>query len=113
MVVAAKIVCQLPKLEARTSLSYANQPGVIPSPPPYMQVIAANGIGLMFLMTESFLYLHATDSEFVVNLTGLFLTNNYELRINYYQDIQFDYIGISTTPQQNIIVNTLTLSSAV
>jgi hypothetical protein len=34
------------------------------------------------------------------------------LRINYYQDIQFDYIGVSTSPQQDMNVYTLTPSSA-
>jgi hypothetical protein len=45
-------------------------------------------------------------------LTGLFPTNNFELRINYYQDIEFDSIGVDTTYQPNIIVHTVTASNA-
>ncbi|MGA3061221.1 MAG: hypothetical protein ABSD92_12760 [Candidatus Bathyarchaeia archaeon] len=112
MVVAAKIVWPTTQAGGENFLSYANQPGVIPSPPPYMQVIAPNGTWVNVPDDREFPIPHTTDSEFDVNLTGLFLTNNYELKINYYQNIQFDYIGISTTPQQNIIVNTLPLSSA-
>ena len=48
----------------------------------------------------------------LVNLTGLFPSNDFELRINYYQDIEFDYIGVDTTAQQNTIVHTLTASYA-
>ena len=112
MVVAAKITWPTTQAGGENFLSYANQPGVTPSPPPYMQVKAANGSWVNVPDDREFPIPHVTDSEFDVNLTGLFPTNNYELKINYYQDIQFDYIGISTTPQQNIIVHTLTLSSA-
>ena len=93
-------------------LSYADEPGVMPSPPPYMQVKAENGSWVNVPDDRQFPIPATTDQEFAVNLTGLFPTNNYELRINYYQDIQFDYIGVSTAPQQNIIVHPLTLSSA-
>jgi len=94
-------------------MSYANKPGVMPSPPPYMQVKAKNGSWVNVPDDRQFPIPGTTDQEFVVNLTGLFPTNNFELRINYYQDIQFDYIGINTAPQQNIITYTLTPSSAV
>ena len=93
-------------------MSYANKPGVMPSPPPYMQVKAENGSWVNVPDDRQFPIPSTTDQEFVVNLTGLFPTNNFELRINYYQEIQFDYIGISTSPQQNIINYTLTPSSA-
>ena len=112
LVVAAKIVWPTTSAGGENFMSYANQPGVIPSPPPYMQVLAPNGSWVNVPNDREFPIPHVTNSEFDVNLTGLFPTNNYELKINYYQDIQFDYIGISTTPQQNIIVHTLTLSSA-
>jgi hypothetical protein len=112
MVVAAKIVWPTTLAGGENFMSYANQPGVIPSPPPYMQVIAPNGSWVNVPNDREFPIPHTTNSEFDVNLTGLFPTNNYELKINYYQDIQFDYIGISTTPQQKIIVHTLPLSSA-
>ena len=112
LVVAAKIVWPTTSAGGENFMSYANQPGVIPSPPPYMQVLAPNGSWVNVPNDREFPIPHVTNSEFDVNLTGLFPTNNYELKINYYQDIQFDYIGISTSPQQNIIVHPLTLSSA-
>ncbi len=112
MVVAAKTVWPTEQAGGENFLSYANQPGVTPQPPPYMQVKAANGSWVNVPDDREFPIPHTTDSEFVVNLTGLFPTNNYELKINTWADIQFDYIGISTTPQQNIIVHTITPSSA-
>ena len=51
-------------------------------------------------------------NTFVVNLTGLFPTNNYELRICYYQDISFNYIGVDTTTPQPITVQSITPSYA-
>jgi hypothetical protein len=48
----------------------------------------------------------------VVNLTGLFPTNDYSLRINTYQNITFDYVGVDTSPEQNIIVHTIRPKSA-
>ena len=112
LVVTAKITWPTTSAGGENFMSYANQPGVTPSPPPYMQVMAPNGSWVNVPDDREFPIPHTTDSEFDVNLTGLFPTNNYELKINYYQNIQFDYIGISTMPQQNIIVHNLTLSSA-
>jgi hypothetical protein len=96
----------------QNTLNYANTPGICPSPPPYMQVIAPNGTWVIVPSDREFPIPHVTDSEFVVNLTGLFPTNNYELKINYFQNIKFDYIGINTAPQEDVIVNTITPSSA-
>jgi hypothetical protein len=112
LVVAAKVTWPTTYAGGQNFLNYANTPGICPSPPPYMQVMAANGSWVMVPNDREFPIPHVTDSVFVVNLTGLFPTNNYELKINTYQDIQFDYIGISTTPQQNIIVHTITPSYA-
>jgi hypothetical protein len=112
LVVAAKISWPTTSAGGENFQKYENEPGVIPSPPPYMQVMAANGSWVNVPTDREFPIPHTTDNEFVVNMTGLFPTNNYELKINYYQDIQFDYIGVSTAPQQNIIVHPLTLSSA-
>jgi hypothetical protein len=112
LVVAATTTWPTTQAGGENTLNYANTPGICPSPPPYMQVMAPNGSWVMVPNDREFPIPHVTDSEFVVNLTGLFPTNNYELKINYYQDIQFDYIGISTTPQQNVIVHTITPSSA-
>ena len=42
----------------------------------------------------------------------MFPTNDFELRINYYQQIQFDYIGIDTSAQQDIAIHTVQPSTA-
>ena len=88
-------------------LRYANQPGVTPSPPPFMEVKAQNGSWIRVPENRQFPFPDVTNNVFVVNLTGLFPTSNYELRINTYQDIRFDYIGVDTTSQQNIIMKTI------
>jgi len=112
LVVAARTVWPTTQAGSENFMSYAKKPGVMPSPPPYMQVKAENGSWVNVPADRQFPIPATTDQEFVVNLTGLFPTNNFELRINYYQDIQFDYIGISTSPQQKIVSYTLTPSSA-
>jgi len=112
LVVAARTDWPSTQAGGENFMSYADEPGVMPSPPPYMQVKAENGSWVNVPDDRQFPIPATTDQEFVVNLTGLFPTNNFELRINYYQDIQFDYIGISTSPQQKIITYTLTPSSA-
>ncbi len=93
-------------------LKYASQPGVTPSPPPYLEVKAANGSWVRVPDDREFPLPDVTDTEFVVDLTGLFPTNDYSIRINTYQDIRFDYIGIDTTTQQNLSVHSILPSSA-
>ncbi|MGA2680384.1 MAG: CARDB domain-containing protein [Candidatus Bathyarchaeia archaeon] len=93
-------------------LSYASKPGVMPSPPPTMQVMAENGSWVNVPEDREFPIPATTDQYFDVNLTGLFPTNNFMLRINYYQMIQFDYIGVSTSTQQDMNFYTLTPSAA-
>ena len=112
LVVAAKITWPTAQAGGENFMKYASEPGVMPSPPPYMQVKAANGSWVNVPDDREFPLPSTSDQVFVVNLTGLFPTNNYELRINYYQDIQFDYIGIDTSPQQDVVVHTITPSSA-
>jgi hypothetical protein len=83
---------------------YTNQPGVTPQPPPYMEVKDANGNWVAVPDNRQFPQPPATPLTFVVDLTGLFPTNDYSLRINTFQDVRFDCIGVDTTPQQNITV---------
>ncbi len=54
----------------------------MPSPPPYMEVKAVNGSWVRVPDNREFPLPDVTDNTFVVNLTGLFPTNDYELRIN-------------------------------
>ena len=112
LVVGAKIQWPTTQAGGENFMSYANQPGVMPSPPPYMEVKAANGSWISVPNSREFPIPATTDQVFVVNLTGLFPTNDFELRINYYQDIEFDYIGVDTTSQQAVTVHTLTPSYA-
>lgn len=112
LVVGAAIVWPTTQAGGSNFLKYASQPGVTPSPPPYMEVKAPNGNWVRVPDNRQFPLPDVTDDVFVVNLTGLFPTNDYELRINTYQDIRFDYIGVDTSAQQNITVQTIMPSSA-
>jgi hypothetical protein len=107
LVVGATINWPTTQAGGNNFMKYANQPGVTPSPPPYMEVKAANGSWIRVPDDRQFPLPDVTDQMFVVNLTGLFPTNDYELRINTYQDIRFDYIGVDTTPQQNLNIQTI------
>jgi len=40
----------------------------------------------------------------VVDLTGLFPTSDYSLRISNFWNVTFDYIGVDTTSQQNLTI---------
>ncbi len=91
---------------------YANQPGITPSPPPYLEVKAANGSWIRVPDDREFPLPDVTDTTFVVDLTGLFATNDYSIRINTYQDIRFDYIGVDTSTQQSLNVQSILPSSA-
>ncbi len=107
LVVGATITWPTTQAGGNNFMKYANQPGVTPSPPPYMEVKAANGSWVRVPDDRQFPLPDVTDQMFVVNLTGLFPTNDFELRINTYQDIRFDYIGVDTTAQQKINVQTV------
>ena len=112
LVVGATISWPTTQAGGENFMKYASEPGVMPSPPPYMEVKAQNGSWVKVPDDREFPLPATSDQVFVVNLTGLFPTKDYELRINYYQDIQFDYIGVDTSPQQNIVVHTIMPSSA-
>jgi hypothetical protein len=57
-----------------------------------MEVKATNGSWIRVPDARQFPLPNVTDEMFVVDLKGLFPSNNYELRINTYQDIRFDYM---------------------
>jgi hypothetical protein len=91
---------------------FASQPGVTPSPPPYIEVKDQNGNWVRVPDDRQFPMPSVNPNAFVVNLTGLFPTKDYSLRICYYQDISFDYIGIDTTEPQPIQVTSIAPISA-
>lgn len=75
------------------------------TPPPYMEVKDAKGNWVRVPQSRDFpLPPDGRARTYVIDLTGLFPTNNYALRINNYWNVTFDYIGIDTTPQQNVTI---------
>jgi hypothetical protein len=78
------------------------------TPPPFMEVKAANGSWVRVPMDRDFpIPPETVPRTYVVDLTGLFPTNDYSLRINNFWNVTFDYIGIDSTPQRSIIVHTI------
>ncbi len=76
--------------------------GVQVTPPPYMEVKAANGSWVRVPMDRQFpIPPEKVARTFVVDLTGLFPTNDYSLRISNFWNVTYDYIGIDTSLQAN------------
>ena len=75
------------------------------TPPPYMEVKDANGNWIRVSDSRQFpLPPDGVPRTFVVDLTGLFPTNDYSLRISNFWNVTFDYIGIDTSSQQNVTI---------
>jgi hypothetical protein len=73
------------------------------TPPPYMEVKDATGNWVRIPEGRQFpLPPDGVARTYVVDLTGLFLTNDFSLRISNFWNVTFDYIGVDVTPQQNI-----------
>ncbi len=78
------------------------------TPPPFMEVKAANGSWVRVPMDRQFpIPPETVPRTYVVDLTGLFPTNDYSLRISNFWNVTFDYIGIDTSPQSNITIRTI------
>jgi hypothetical protein len=78
------------------------------TPPPFMEVKAANGSWVRVPMDRQFpIPPETVPRTFVVDLTGLFPTNDCSLRISNFWNVTFDYIGIDTSAQSNITVHTI------
>jgi hypothetical protein len=90
----------------------ASAEGLVPNgtqiyPAPYMEIKDASGQWVRVSEDRQM----PTPSDyaprsFVVDLTGLFPTDvsEYQIRITNFFNVTFDYIGIDTTPQENITV---------
>ena len=79
-----------------------------PTPVPFMEVKDANGNWVRVPESRQFpLPPDKMARTFVVDLTGLFPTNDYSLRINNFWNVTFDYFGIDTSTQQDMIVQTI------
>jgi hypothetical protein len=74
------------------------------TPPPYMEVKDANGNWIRVPWERQFPIPADTSRTYVVDLTGLFPTNDYSLRINNFWNVTFDYIEIDTSLQQTTTV---------
>jgi hypothetical protein len=96
--------------------SFFTQPvpnGTQPTPTPYMEVKDANGNWVRVQESRQFpLMPDEKPRTFVVDLTGLFLTNDYSLRINNFWNVTFDYIGVDTTSQENVTIRRINLGYA-
>jgi hypothetical protein len=73
------------------------------TPPPYMEVKDVNGNWVKIPEDRQIpIPADGAARTFVVDLTGLFPTNDYSLRISNFWNVTFDYIGVDITQQQNI-----------
>jgi hypothetical protein len=112
LVVAGITVYSSGKIQGEWASQFWNRPGEKPFPPPYMEVKAANGSWVRVPDDRQFPLVDVTADSFVVDLTGLFLTNDYSLRIHTFFDSRFDYIGVDTTSQQYVKIQQVTPSYA-
>ena len=105
LIVAGKTLYSSGQEQGELAAKFATQPGVKPFPPPYMEVKDSNGSWVRVPDNRQFPLLDVTPNRFVVNLTGLFPTNDYSLRIHNFFNAPFDYIAVDTTPQQDAIIH--------
>jgi len=104
LVVAGTIFYSPGNVQGEWAAQFVDKPGVRPFPPPYMEVKGANGNWVPVPESRQFPLCDVGTDIFVVNLTGLFPTNDYSLRIHTFFDTRFDFIAVDTTPQQNITI---------
>jgi hypothetical protein len=112
LIVTGMVVWPSSDVTAEWVAKFATQPGVEPFPVQYMEVKDVNGNWVRVPDNRQFPMLDAAPETFAVNLTGLFPTNDYSLRINMFFDGRIDYIGVDTTSQQDVIMQELKPSSA-
>jgi hypothetical protein len=112
LLVNGMVVWPTSDVTAEWVANFATQPGVEPFPVQYMEVKGENGSWVRVSDNRQFPMLDAAPETFAVNLTGLFPTNDYSLRIHMFFDGRIDYIGVDTTSQQDVTVQQLHPSSA-
>lgn len=75
------------------------------TPSPYMEVKDANRNWIRVPDSRQFpIPPDINPRTWVVDLTGLFPTNDYSLRINNFWNVTFDFIGVDTTSQTDTII---------
>jgi hypothetical protein len=92
------------------------QDGTPITPNSYMEVMAANGTWLRVPQDKQIPIPSDYNARtFAVDLTGLFPigVTDYKIRLTNFWNVTYDYIGIDTTPPQNVTIQTITPSSAV
>lgn len=75
-----------------------------PSVYPYLQVKDEEGKWTSVPKSRDIPEFSATPRTFIVELTGLFPTSNYSIRINTLILMHIDFIGVDTSPQQNVTI---------
>jgi len=83
-----------------------------PSVYPYLEVKAENGSWVRVPKDKDLPEPSATQRTFIVDLTGVFSTDDFSLRINTLTLMHLDYVGVDTTPQRNVTVYRVDASSA-
>jgi hypothetical protein len=79
-----------------------------PTPTPFMEVKDENGNWVPVPESRQFpLPPDGIPRTFVVDLTGLFPTEDYSLRISNFWNVTFDYVGVDITPSQTATIQTL------
>jgi len=104
LVVAGTIIYSTGEEQGAWAGQFWDKPGEKPFPPPYMEVKDANGNWIPVPDNRQFPLLDVTPDCFVVNLTGVFPTDDYSLRIHTFFNTRFDYIGVDTTKQQEVTI---------
>lgn len=112
LIVTGTIIYSTGEEQGEWAWQFSDQPGEQPFPPPYMEVKDADGNWVPVADNRQFPLLDVTPDCFVVNLTGVFLTDDYSLRIHTFFNTRFDYIGVDTTSQQDVTIREVTVSSA-
>jgi hypothetical protein len=112
LLVAGTIIYSTGAEQGDWAWNFHDKPFEKPFPPPYMEVKDADGNWVPVPDNRQFPLLDVTPDCFAVNLTGVFLTDDYSLRIHTFFNTRFDYIGVDTTAQQNVVIREVTPSSA-
>lgn len=73
----------------------------------FVQVKGQNGDWVTVFKDWEIITPSALPRTYVLDLTGKFVTNDYSIRIAFYPDVRFDYIGIDTTPEKETFTATI------
>jgi hypothetical protein len=84
--------------------------GLVPNgtqitPPPYIEVLDEDGNWVRVPEDRQMpIPADYVARPFVVDLTGIFPTDNYSIRMNNFWNVTFDYIGIDTIPEESLTI---------